>query len=169
MSHFKFDPWALYLLRWVPFDAVKPLLDQKSYVVLSDSSLQQNGESSPLTKVPNDMELEHNADFPEEPDDVNMDEDGEMAEAYSDSSDEDLDSDSNGLASSDTEDRDVTNILIGIGDSRMRYKVYTIILLLRCAVLKFLTYKFMLEKQKYFIPITILMLVWILTFLCACI
>lgn len=141
----------MYLLRWVPFDAVKPLLDQKSYVVLSDSSLQQNGESS-LPKVPNDMELEQNADSLEEPDDVNMDEDGEMAEAYSDSSDEDLDSDSSGLPSSDMEDQDVTNILIGIGDSRMRYKVYTIILLLRCAVIKFLTYKFILVKQKHFIP-----------------
>lgn len=106
---------------WVPFDAAKPLLDQKSYVVLSDFSLQQNGESSPLPKVSNDIELEHNADFLEEPDDVNMDEDGEMAEAYSDSSDEDLDSESSGLAP-EMEDGDVTNILIGIGDSRMRYK-----------------------------------------------
>ncbi|XP_038886338.1 arginyl-tRNA--protein transferase 2-like [Benincasa hispida] len=107
---------------WVPFDAVKPLLDQKSYVVLSDFSLQLNGESSPLLKVSNDMELEHNADFLEEPNDVNMDEDGEMAEVYSDSSDEDLGSESSSLASSEMEDGDVSNILIGIGDSRMRYK-----------------------------------------------
>ncbi|XP_023551119.1 arginyl-tRNA--protein transferase 2-like [Cucurbita pepo subsp. pepo] len=106
---------------WVPFHAAKPLLDQKSYVVLSDFSLQQNGESSALDQVPNDMELEHDTDYLEEPDNDNMDEDGEMAEDYSDESDEDLGSESRSLAS-EMEDGDVTNILIGIGNSRMRYK-----------------------------------------------
>lgn len=145
------------------------MLDQKSYVVLSDFSLQQNGESSPLPKVSNDIELEHNADFLEEPDDVNMDEDGEMAEAYSDSSDEDLDSESSSLAP-EMEDGDVTNILIGIGDSRMRYKVYSVILLLRCALLQSFTYKFILVKQKKFILSSCWFLILIMICpLCLCI
>lgn len=67
------------------------------------------------------MELEHDTDYLEEPDNDNMDEDGEMAEDYSDESDEDLGSESRSLAS-EMEDGDVTNILIGIGNSRMRYK-----------------------------------------------
>lgn len=135
MNHFKFDPLVVCLLRWIPFEVAKPLLDQKPYVVLSDFSLQQNGESSPVHKAPNDMELEHDDDFVEEPNDANMDEDGEMIEAYSDSSDDDFGSlESSGLASSEMEDGDVTNILFGIGDSRMRYKVCTVILLLRFRV-----------------------------------
>lgn len=119
-------------LRWAPYDAAKPLLDKKSYVVLSDISFQQNGESSPLPKVPNDMDLEHDDDFLEKPNDVNVDEDGEMmTEAFSDSSDEDLGSENSDLASSEMEDGDVTNILISLGDSRMRYKVHIFILSLR--------------------------------------
>ncbi|KAJ6987270.1 hypothetical protein NC653_020509 [Populus alba x Populus x berolinensis] len=34
------------LSRWVPFEIAQPLLDKKSYVVLSDSVLLQSGESS---------------------------------------------------------------------------------------------------------------------------
>lgn len=135
MSHFKFDPLVVFLLRWIPFGTAKPLLDQKPYVVLSDFSHQQNGESLPVLKAPNDMELEHDDDFLEEPNEANMDEDGAMIESYSSSSDDDLaSSESSGLASSEMEDGDITNILIGIGHSRMRYKVYTVILLLRFRV-----------------------------------
>lgn len=137
----------MYLLRWVPFDAAKPLLDQKSYVVLSDFSLQQNGESSPLHEVPNDMELEHDDNFLEEPNDAIMDEDEDTTEAYSDSSEEDLGSESSGLASSEMEDGDVTNIFIGIGDSRMRYKVYTNFVI-KISYHQSFTCKFILVKQK---------------------
>ncbi|KAG6602620.1 Arginyl-tRNA--protein transferase 2, partial [Cucurbita argyrosperma subsp. sororia] len=108
---------------WVPFDAAKPLLDQKSYVVLSDFSL-QNKESLPLQEVPNDMQLKQDDDFLEEPNDsiIDEDEDDEITEAYSYSSDDDLDPESSGLASSGKEDGDVTNILMDIDTSRMRYK-----------------------------------------------
>ena len=97
------------------------------------------------------MQLKQDDDFLEEPNDsiIDEDEDDEITEAYSYSSDDDLDPESSGLASSEKEDGDVTNILMDIDDSRMRYKVYTIILFLRFrAVLQSFTCKFMLVKKR---------------------
>ncbi|XP_058080137.1 arginyl-tRNA--protein transferase 2-like [Magnolia sinica] len=42
--------------QWVPFDTVKPLLDKKSYVVLSDFAKLENGASSQLQAAENSIE-----------------------------------------------------------------------------------------------------------------
>jgi len=115
--------------RWVSFDIARPLLDRKRYVVLSDASILQNGESSPfqvaedqdtmLSQV-DDSGQEDANDVPMH-EDEDEDEDEEMVESELESSDDepDIETTSNG----EPENVDFSKVLLGIKGSRVRYKV----------------------------------------------
>lgn len=112
-----FQPIIFYSIRWVPYDIAKPLLDRRKYVVLSDYATLRNGDSLPLDVSDGHMEEQQN-EFDHEPStDVRMHED-EMAELDSDSSDVESDSEASVL-----EDVDLGNVLMGIREHRLRYKV----------------------------------------------
>ncbi|XVE69398.1 hypothetical protein DITRI_Ditri09bG0149300 [Diplodiscus trichospermus] len=76
--------------RWVPFHLVRPLLDKKKYVILSDIASLQDVEVSQSFIPENVMELQHHDIGPENTNDVLMDDDEEMAEVDSDGSDDEL-------------------------------------------------------------------------------
>ncbi|XP_021904192.1 arginyl-tRNA--protein transferase 1 [Carica papaya] len=110
--------------QWISFDIVRPLLDRKKYVVLSDFATTQNGDSSPLsvsetigqqTCVDHSGQEDFNECFMDDEDDE------EMIEPESDSSDDDLGPETSDQTSG-IADGDVTNILIGLKGSRFRYK-----------------------------------------------
>lgn len=105
--------------RWVSFDNAKPLLDRKPYVVLSDFSVIQNGESSPphsesLVEVQHDVQEESNHD-------IFIDEDEAMMEPDFENSDDD-ESAPETSSLIEIEDGDVSNILLGWNGVRLRYR-----------------------------------------------
>ncbi|PIN09689.1 Arginyl-tRNA-protein transferase [Handroanthus impetiginosus] len=106
--------------QWVRYDIAKPLLDRRKYVVLSDFAALQNGDSFPLNVLDNDMEEEQNS-IQEEPNDVSTNDD-EMAELDSEDSDDESDSDASVAATTEMEDVDLSNVLIGLKEARLRYK-----------------------------------------------
>lgn len=108
------------IYRWVPFDIAKPLLDKKAYVVLSDSPILQNGESSLPQPTEDVMERQTDNDQ-EDANDVPMDEDEDMAESVSESSDDE--SDLGTTSYGETEHGDISKVLLGLKGSRLRYKV----------------------------------------------
>ncbi|CBI25497.3 unnamed protein product, partial [Vitis vinifera] len=104
--------------QWVPFDIARPLLDRQPYVVLSDFAVLQNGESTP--HVPeNLMEMQHNGLNEEDANDID---DEEMDDADFVNSDDESDSEANGPTSVEIEDGDVSNVLIGLKRSCVRFK-----------------------------------------------
>jgi len=111
--------------RWVSFDIARPLLDRKRYVVLSDASILQNGELSPLQVAEDQDTMLSQVDDSgqEDANDVPMheDDDEEMVESELESSDEepDIETTSNG----EPENGDFSKFLLGIKGSRVRYKV----------------------------------------------
>ncbi|WCJ19846.1 Arginyl-tRNA--protein transferase 1 [Euphorbia peplus] len=104
--------------QWVPFDIVRPLLDTKPYIVLSDHTHTENGESLPPLPSESTIELKLDDTIDEDSNDIPVD-DGEEIEPESDSSDEELDLESSGQR---MEDGDVGDILVGLKGSRVRYK-----------------------------------------------
>ncbi|KAB5544353.1 hypothetical protein DKX38_012465 [Salix brachista] len=94
--------------QWIPFELAKPLLDEKSYVVLSDYVLLQNGESSQPLVSGNVMEVQDDGNF----NDVLIDDDDKMIEPELESSDDDC-LEAFGQASAEIENGDVSDILIG--------------------------------------------------------
>lgn len=112
--------------QWVSFDIARPLLDRKRYVVLSDASILQNGESSPLQVAEDQDTMLGQVDDSgqEDANDVPMhgdeDEDEEMVESELESSDDepDVETTSNG----EPENGDFSKVLLGIKGSRVRYK-----------------------------------------------
>lgn len=107
--------------QWVPFDIARPLLDRKPYVVLSDSSILQNGETS-LPQITDDvLGKEFDSVGQEDANDVPMLEDEEMVESELECSDDD----EPGLETTsydDPEIGDVSKVLLGIKGSRVKYK-----------------------------------------------
>ena len=99
------------------------MLDKKKYVILSDFASLQDGESSQSCIPECVMELQHDDIGLEDSNDVLMDDDEEMIEMESGSSGDELDPETSGLGSSAIEDGDLTNVLIGQRESRLRYKV----------------------------------------------
>lgn len=112
-------------VRWVLYDIAKPFLDRRKYVVLSDCSTLQNGESSTLNFVDCHMEEQQNESAQEGSNDVRMNND-EMVDD-SDSSDVESDSEASGATNVDLEDVDVNNVLIGVRGTRLRYKVHSVL------------------------------------------
>ncbi|KAG5237469.1 arginyl-tRNA--protein transferase [Salix suchowensis] len=100
----------------------QPLLDRKPYVVLSDFVLLQNGESSQPLVSENVMEVQGDENHDEDSNDVLIDDEVEMTEPESESSDDDSGSDSFDQTSVEIENGNVSEILIGLNGSRLRYK-----------------------------------------------
>lgn len=69
------------------------------------------------------MELQHDENGLEDSNDVLMGEDEQMIEIESESSDEELEPETTVLGSAAIDDGDVTNVLVGLRGSRLRYKV----------------------------------------------
>jgi len=108
--------------QWVSFDVAKTLLDRKKYVVLSDLATLQNEEPSAPSLSENLMEVQHDDPCEEESNDVPIDEDEEMSEVDFEDSDDESAPETSGLTSAETEDRPVSDIMIGLKGSRLRYK-----------------------------------------------
>ncbi|XP_044508722.1 arginyl-tRNA--protein transferase 2-like isoform X1 [Mangifera indica] len=95
--------------QWVPYD-----------VVLSDFASLQNQEASSPSVSANATELQHHDIGQADSNDVLMDDEEEMLEPESESDDDLSDSETSGLNVGI--DGDITNILIGLNRSRVRYK-----------------------------------------------
>ncbi|KAL5801099.1 hypothetical protein ACOSQ3_032731 [Xanthoceras sorbifolium] len=108
--------------QWVPYDNARPLLDRRSYVVLSDFASLQNGESSLPQVSESDTGLEPDDNVQDDSNDVLMDYDEEMIEPEFENFDDKPESETSGLTSKQAEDGDITKILIGGKESRVRYK-----------------------------------------------
>ena len=106
--------------RWVSFDIARPLLDRRPYVVLSDYSILQNGDSF-LPQVTEDtVERQLDDIDQEDANDVPMDEDEQAVESEESSDDEPgLETNAHG----DPENGDVSKVLLGLKGSRLRYEV----------------------------------------------
>ncbi|XP_044508721.1 arginyl-tRNA--protein transferase 2-like [Mangifera indica] len=106
--------------QWVPYDVARPLLDKRPYVVLSDFASLQNQEASSPSVSANATELQHHDIGQADSNDVLMDYEEEMLEPESETDDDLSDSETSGLNVGI--DGDITNILIGLNQSRVRYK-----------------------------------------------
>ncbi|XVF84007.1 hypothetical protein PTKIN_Ptkin16aG0540200 [Pterospermum kingtungense] len=107
--------------QWVPFHLARPLLDKQKYVISSDITNSQDGESSQSCIPESVMEQQHDDIRQEDSNDIPI-EDTEMIEIESESSDDELDPETSGLGSAAVDNGDLTNILIGVRGSRLRYK-----------------------------------------------
>lgn len=94
------------------------MLDKQPYAVLSDSSILQERESLPPHASEEVMEVQDDEIGNEDSNYANMYDDEGMFEPEYESSDNEQH-----VASVDVEDRDVSNILIGLRGSRVRFKV----------------------------------------------
>ncbi|KAK4489264.1 hypothetical protein RD792_005061 [Penstemon davidsonii] len=107
--------------QWVPYDMAKPLLDRRKYVVLSDLTALQNGDSLQLKAIDNIMEEQQNEDIKEAPNDVFVNND-EMDELEYEDSDDESDLEASDETITDTRHGDISNVLIGVKEARLRYK-----------------------------------------------
>lgn len=114
---------TIFSLRWVPFDVARPLLDRKAYVVLSEFSILQNGQSSPDAVAQNVLEFQHVDDGNEAFNDVPMDDSGEMVEPEDESSDDESGPETSDQTSPQIEKENLDDLLIGLRGNRLRYKV----------------------------------------------
>ncbi|XP_047173031.1 arginyl-tRNA--protein transferase 1 [Vigna umbellata] len=106
--------------QWVPFDVARPLLDRRPYVVLSDASISQKGESS-LPQVTDDiMGREFDDGGQEDANDVPMLEDEETVDSESECSDDEPDLETTSY--DEPEIGDVSKVLLGIKGSHVKYK-----------------------------------------------
>ncbi|XP_044462764.1 arginyl-tRNA--protein transferase 2-like isoform X2 [Mangifera indica] len=106
--------------QWVPYDIARPLLDKKPYVVLTDFAGLQNKEPSSPSVSANLMELQNDDIGHEHLNNVLMDYDEEMLEPKSETYDDTSESETSGFNVGI--EGDITNILIGLNGSRVRYK-----------------------------------------------
>lgn len=113
---------AVHFSRWIPFDIVKPLLDKKLYVVLSDHATLQSGETLPLPVLEDHMEEQNEDIFHKGNNDIFDNEDTEMVELDSEHSDDESDPEAGSL-SEVTGDGDLDNVLIELSSAHLRYKV----------------------------------------------
>ncbi|XWS56707.1 hypothetical protein CRYUN_Cryun09bG0108800 [Craigia yunnanensis] len=116
------DP-DIHFYHWVDcISYSEPLVDKKKYIILSDFASLQDEESSQSCIPESVMELQHDDIGLEDSNDVLMDDDEEMIEIESESSDDELDPETSGLGSAAIDDGDLSNVLIGLKGSRLRYK-----------------------------------------------
>ncbi|KAF5188294.1 Arginyl-trna--protein transferase [Thalictrum thalictroides] len=107
--------------QWVPFHTARPLLDKRPYVILSDFANLQNEESSQQQNPDCNLELQHHN--PGEEMIAVSDEDEDLMEPDFEGSGDDSDSETNDVLSLDElKDGNVGNILVGLKNSRYRYK-----------------------------------------------
>ncbi|CAI0415808.1 unnamed protein product [Linum tenue] len=109
--------------QWVPIDVASPLLDKKPYVVLSDFALLQNGESL-LPHVPEKItdEQQHDDNVHGDLNDILVDDNEEMVEPETETSDDESGPETSGHGSVEIENGDVSEILIGLKGARVRYQ-----------------------------------------------
>ncbi|CAI0415810.1 unnamed protein product [Linum tenue] len=126
--------------QWVPIDVASPLLDKKPYVVLSDFALLQNGESL-LPHVPEKItdEQQHDDNVHGDLNDILVDDNEEMVEPETETSDDESGPETSGHGSVEIENGDVSEILIGLKGARVRYQF----------PLKDLRAAFGVKEQKY--------------------
>lgn len=98
------------------------MLDRKPYVTLSDFASLQN-ESSPCVSE-NVMGCQYDDIGQGDSNDVRMDYDDEMLGPESESDDDEPDTETIGQTV-EVEDEDISNIVIGVKGTRVRYKVNT--------------------------------------------
>lgn len=115
-----------YDIRWVPFQAAKPLLDRKAYAVLSDHAMFQGGDSIPPNVSEHIMETQqHNEMDQDDCNDVFMHEDEGADKPEYESSDDESDGESSRSASAQIESGDINDVVIGLKGTCLRYKVCT--------------------------------------------
>ncbi|KZV23817.1 arginyl-tRNA--protein transferase 1 [Dorcoceras hygrometricum] len=107
--------------QWVPYDVVKPLLDRRKYVCLSDFPALQNEHSLLPTVFDDTMEEQLNHFVQDASGDAFVNED-EMAESDSEDSEDESDSEATGATSVESEDADLSDLLIGLRGVRLRYE-----------------------------------------------
>lgn len=108
--------------QWVPFVTAKHLLDKQPYVILSDYANLQNELSFSQPDAEDTVELQHH-DPNEDRIVLGSDEDDEVMELNFDSSEDDSDPETqDALSVHEIEDGDVDNVLMGLKNTRMRYK-----------------------------------------------
>ncbi|KAF5453663.1 hypothetical protein F2P56_028552 [Juglans regia] len=103
--------------QWIPFNVARPLLDRKPYVVLSDFATLKNGESSPPHVSEDFIEMQR-YDIHQDSNDLGV----EMIDPEYGSSDDEPCLESSDVASIEREDGDISDILIEVEGSRLRYK-----------------------------------------------
>ncbi|OVA02675.1 Arginine-tRNA-protein transferase [Macleaya cordata] len=113
--------------QWIPFYIARPLLDRKPYVILSDFATLQNGESSPHQLPQNSIGPQYENPGREDPietlsDDDGNDDDEEMVEPDYEGSDVDDSDPETGTSVDEIKDGDVSSVLIGLKNSRIRFK-----------------------------------------------
>ncbi|KAL4387254.1 hypothetical protein GQ457_09G030910 [Hibiscus cannabinus] len=108
--------------QWVAFHIARPMLDKKKYAVLTDYASLQDGEFSQSCNPESLMDSQNDGNGLEDSNDVFMGDDEQMIEIESDSSDDELEPETSGLGSGTIDDGDVTNVLVGLRGSRLRYK-----------------------------------------------
>ncbi|KAE8712037.1 Arginyl-tRNA--protein transferase 1 [Hibiscus syriacus] len=108
--------------QWVAFHLARPMLDKQKYVILSYYANLQDGESSQSCNPESLMNLQHDENGLEDSNDVFMGEDERVIEIESDSSDDELEPETSGLGSGAIDNGDLTNVLVGLRGSRLRYK-----------------------------------------------
>ncbi|XP_073017178.1 arginyl-tRNA--protein transferase 1-like isoform X1 [Primulina eburnea] len=109
------------LYQWVPYDVVKPLLDRRKYVPLSDCSALQNEDSS-LPDVFDNITEEEQKDFVQDASSDGFANEDEMAELDSEDSDDEADSEAIGATSVESENADLSDLVIGLRGARLRYE-----------------------------------------------
>ncbi|KAF8006275.1 hypothetical protein BT93_K0537 [Corymbia citriodora subsp. variegata] len=106
--------------QWVPFDVAKPLLDRSKYVVLSDYKEQ---DEKPLLPPTSDHISEHQHEESEHKDSNDLlVGDEETFDLEEEDSDVESESESSDVELSETENSEIGNTLIGLQESRLRYK-----------------------------------------------
>ena len=116
------DKLINHISKWISFDIARPLLYKMPYVVSSDFTNLQNGELSPPDVSNNVKEVQYD-DIHQDSNDPFMCEDEEMIDHEYESLSDESDTESTGLRSIEIEDGDISNILIGLKGSHLRYKV----------------------------------------------
>ncbi|XP_073121151.1 arginyl-tRNA--protein transferase 1-like isoform X2 [Henckelia pumila] len=108
--------------QWVPYDVAKPLLDRRKYVSLSDFTGLQNEDLLLPNVFDNVLEEQQNDIVQDTSSDAFLNED-EMAEGDSEEdSDDEANSEAIGATSVESEDADLSDLLIGLRGVRLRYE-----------------------------------------------
>lgn len=102
------------------------MLDKRKYVSLSDFSALQNEDSLLPNVFDNILEEQQNDFVQDTSSDAFVNED-EVAEMDSEDSDDEADSEAIGATSVESENADLSDLLIGLRGARLRYEVHKIL------------------------------------------
>ncbi|GAB4831936.1 hypothetical protein Ancab_005951 [Ancistrocladus abbreviatus] len=108
--------------KWVPFSIAKPLLDRKKYAALSDFSSSLDVELLLQKEQEDLMELQQDDLGHGDLNDIRVNENEETVNPHSESSDDESFPEASDHRPTETRDADVSNVLIGLKGSCVRYK-----------------------------------------------